>query len=49
MHELLRRAADICTADIADKNIDLALDLSAKQHFVKADATRIAAGLLEPT
>jgi signal transduction histidine kinase/DNA-binding response OmpR family regulator len=40
-NELLREAANICRNDIAEKCIELVLDISAKQRWVKGDATRL--------
>jgi signal transduction histidine kinase len=41
VNELLREAANICRNDIAEKCIDLVMDLGARQRFVKGDATRL--------
>jgi signal transduction histidine kinase/ActR/RegA family two-component response regulator len=40
-NEILREAAGICRTDIAEKSLDLVLELSAKHHWVKGDATRL--------
>jgi signal transduction histidine kinase/ActR/RegA family two-component response regulator len=40
-NEILREAAGICRSDIAEKRIDLVLDMSAKHPWVKGDATRL--------
>jgi signal transduction histidine kinase/ActR/RegA family two-component response regulator len=40
-HELLRRAVDICEADIRTRNLRLTLDLRAKHLRLEADPARI--------
>ncbi|MGN6368399.1 MAG: response regulator [Phycisphaerae bacterium] len=40
-NELLREAANICQADIAEKSIDLVVRLDSKRRFVRGDATRL--------
>ena len=38
-NESLREAANICQNDVTEKQIELVLDLAAKERFVKGDAT----------
>ena len=41
VNELLLEAANISRSDIAEKNIELVMDLRARHKFVKGDATRL--------
>jgi len=41
VNDLLREATNICQSDIREKCIDFSLDLHAKDHFVRGDATRL--------
>jgi signal transduction histidine kinase/ActR/RegA family two-component response regulator len=40
-HDLVRNAIDICREDAAHKGIEIVAELSARRHFVRADAARL--------
>jgi signal transduction histidine kinase/ActR/RegA family two-component response regulator len=40
-HQLLRNALEICGPDIADKQLRVATDLAATQHYLDADPARL--------
>ncbi|HUO10566.1 MAG TPA: response regulator [Phycisphaerae bacterium] len=40
-NELLREAANICQSELAEKSIELVIDLQSKRPYVKGDATRL--------
>lgn len=41
VHEILRRAFEICREDVAAKNIEAHFDLNARQAFVEGDSARL--------
>ncbi|SIO26352.1 PAS domain S-box-containing protein [Singulisphaera sp. GP187] len=40
-HSLIRHAVQICQSDVQDKQLGVAVNLSARDHHVSADATRL--------
>ena len=40
-HRVVRHALDVCCAGAQEHNVDLAIDLTAERHHVRADAARL--------